>query len=175
MRTEGARAYVGTSGWNHDIWRNAFYDSQPRAQWLALCAQHFSAIEVDATFNRLQRRETFRRWCDETPRDFRFAIQANRYLTHNKKLLEPQPAVVLERGRASGLGAKLAAVLWQLPNNLHRNLGKLEGLARALQRWRSVRHAIEFRHASWFDEEVARCLQEHRIAVCQSDAAGWPL
>jgi uncharacterized protein YecE (DUF72 family) len=174
LRVDGARAFVGTSGWNYEIWRDAFYDGQPRAHWLALCAQRFSAIEINATFSRLQRRETFQRWRDETPASFRFAIKANRYLTHNKKLLEPLPAVVLERSRAAGLGAKLAVVLWQLPHNLHRNFDKLERFARALQRWRSVRHAIEFRHESWFDKDVAHALKVHRIAVCQSDATDWP-
>jgi uncharacterized protein YecE (DUF72 family) len=174
---EGAEAfaYVGTSGWNYDVWRKGFYDGCPKTQWLSLCAQRFPAIEVNATFYRLQRRDTLERWRNQTPADFRFTIKANRYLTHNKKLVEPQPAVVLERSRAAGLGGKLAAVLWQLPPNLHRNLGKLDGLARALQRWRSVRHAIEFRHESWFDREVAACLQRHRIAVCQSHAADWPM
>ena len=174
MRIDRARAFVGTSGWNYDSWRDAFYHRQPRTQWLALCAQCFSAIEVDATFYRLQQRETFQRWRDQTPPDFRFAVKANRYLTHNKKLIEPLPAIALERSRASVLGVKLAVVLWQLPHNLHRNLDRLDGFARALQRWRSVRHAIEFRHESWFGDEVARCLQKHRIAVCQSDAADWP-
>jgi uncharacterized protein YecE (DUF72 family) len=166
---------VGTSGWNYDHWRDTFYARHPKAHWLRLCAQHFPAIEVNATFYRLQRRETYQRWRAQTPPDFRFAIKANRYLTHTKKLLEPLPAVVLERSRASGLGVKLAVVLWELPNNLHRNLAKLEGLCHALQRWRSVRHAIEFRHESWFDAEVADCLKRHRIAVCQSDAADWPM
>jgi uncharacterized protein YecE (DUF72 family) len=175
MQGAKARAYIGTSGWNYDLWREAFYEGRPKAHWLSVCARHFPAIEVNATFSRLQRPETFQRWRDQTPAGFRFAIQANRYLTHNKKLVEPLPAVILERSRASGLGAKLAVVLWQLPHNLHRNLEKLEGFARALRRWRSVRHAIEFRHPSWFDAEVAACLQQHRVAVCQSDAADWPM
>jgi uncharacterized protein YecE (DUF72 family) len=169
------RAYVGTTGWNHDAWRDAFYGRRPKSQWLSLCAQRFSGIEVDATFHRLQRRETFQRWRAQTPPDFCFAIRANRYLTHNKKLLEPLSAVVLERSRASGLGAKLAVVLWQLPRTLYRNLVKLEDFARALHRWRGVRHAVEFRHESWFEPDVAACLKRHRIAVCQSVAADWPM
>ncbi len=169
------RAYIGTSGWNYEAWARSFYRGQPKSQWLRLCAQCFSALEVNATFHRLQQRQTFRRWRDQTPAGFRFAIKANRYLTHSKKLVEPLAAVVRERERASALGDKLAVVLWQLPHNVHRNLERLEAFARALGRWRSVRHAIEFRHPSWFDPEVAACLQRHRIAVCQSDAADWPM
>lgn len=168
-------AYIGTSGWNYEGWRATFYADRPKSEWLALCAQRFSSIEVNATFYRLQSKQTFQRWRTGTPPHFRFAIKANRYLTHNKKLLDPLPSIVLERSRAAGLGAKLAAVLWQLPHNLHRNPEKLEGFTRALQHWRSARHAIEFRHQSWFDEQIAACLKERRIAVCQSDAADWPL
>ncbi len=72
------------------------------------------------------------------------------------------------------MGDKLAAVIWQLPERFYKNLERLEGFARALKSWRAVRHAIEFRHDSWFDDEVAACLHAHRLAVCQSDAADWP-
>lgn len=173
-RTQG-RAYIGTSGWDFDAWRDGFYHEAPKSQWLAVCAQRFSALEVDATFHRLQRRDTFQRWRDQTPPDFRFAIRANRYLTHARKLLEPEPSVVLERDRASGLDGKLAVVLWQLPPTLHVNERKLQAFGRALRRWRSARHAIEFRNESWFTDEVAECLQRYRIAVCQSEAADWPM
>jgi uncharacterized protein YecE (DUF72 family) len=173
--TEPGRAFIGTSGWNYAGWRDAFYGNLPARLWLPFCAERFSAIEVNGTFYRLQARETFVRWRRATPPQFRFAIKANRYLTHNRKLADPLPSIRLERDRARGLGEKLAAVLWQLPGNLHRDLGRLERFARALRCWRAVRHAIEFRHASWFDEEVAGCLREHRIAVCQSDAGDWPL
>lgn len=168
--------YIGTSGWNYDSWRNSFYEGRPRSQWLAYCAERFTAIEVNATFYRLQSRATFRRWRDETPEHFRFAIKANRYLTHNKKLADPLPAIRIERERASGLGEKLAAVVWQLPEHFHKHRERLEGFARALGRaWRSVRHAVEFRHRSWFDEEVAEVLTRYRLANCLSDAADWPL
>ena len=170
-----ARAYVGTSGWNYDSWRETFYQGRPRKEWLRFCAERFSAVEVNATFYRLQSRETFARWRAETPAAFRFAIKAHRYLTHNKKLNDPLPSIRLDRERASRLGDKLAAVVWQLPRNLHKNFERLERFARALRSWRAARHAIEFRHDSWFDQEVADCMRAHRLAVCQSDAADWPL
>lgn len=166
---------MGTSGWNYDAWRAVFYGQRPKNEWLGFCARHFSAIEVNATFYRLQNRETFERWRAETPPDFRFAIKANRYLTHNKKLKDPLSPIRIERERALGLGSKLAAIVWQLPHNFRKNVTRLDSFTRALWNWRRVRHAIEFRHESWFDEDVAACLREHRIAVCQSDAADWPL
>ncbi len=169
------RAFIGTSGWIYDAWRDDFYAGCRAKDWLAFCAARFTAIEINATHYRLQSVDTFRRWRDETPPQFRFAVKAHRYLTHNKKLKDPLGPIRLERDRAAGLGDKLAVVLWQLPRNFHRNLERLEGFARALGAWRRARHAIEFRHPSWFDGEVAACLGAHRIAVCQSDAADWPL
>jgi uncharacterized protein YecE (DUF72 family) len=172
---ETSRAYIGISGWNYEEWRTTFYAGCPRGERLAHCARHFSAIEVNGTFYRLQSCATFRGWRTQTPPDFRFAIKSNRYLTHNLKLTRPIDPIRLERSRAAGLGKKLAAVVWQLPRNFQRNLPRLETFARALRLWRSTRHAIEFRHPSWFDDEVAACLRRHRIAVCQSDAPDWPL
>lgn len=169
------RAFIGTSGWNYPGWRDVFYGDCPQRQWLSFLAQRFNAVEVNATFYRLQRRETFARWAAQTPPPFRFAIKAHRYLTHVRCLNDPLPAIRLERDRAAGLGDKLAAVLWQLPANAHRDLGRLERFAHALRHWRRVPHAIEFRHPSWFDDEVAACLRAHEVAVCQSDAADWPL
>jgi len=97
------RVYIGTSGWNYDSWREAFYGATPKKDWLRFCAGRFSAIEVNATFYRLQSRETFRRWRDETPPGFRFAIQDNRYLTHNKKLADGNEArAARQGGRGSG-------------------------------------------------------------------------
>jgi uncharacterized protein YecE (DUF72 family) len=169
------RAFIGISGWNYASWRDDFYRGIPRKDWLGYCAGRFDAIEVNSTFYRLQSRETFRRWRDATPAGFRFAIKGNRFLTHNKKLADPLPAIRLERDHAKGLGEKLAAVLWQLPQPFRKNMERLDRFARALRFWPLARHAIEFRHDSWFDEEVAACLHAHRIAVCQSDAADWPL
>jgi len=169
------RICVGISGWNYDSWRHAFYGKTPRKHWLRFCAERFAAVEVNATFYRLQSKETFRRWRLETPAEFRFALKGNRYLTHTKKLKDPLPSIRRERDHAAGLGNKLAAVVWQLPSGFHLNIDRLNSFARALSAWRRVRHAIEFRHPSWFTDQVADCLREHRIAVCQSDAAGWPL
>ena len=169
------QVYIGTSGWNYDSWRDDFYRGIPRKNWLRFCAEHFNSIEVNASFYRLQSKETFRRWHDATPADFRFAIKGNRFLTHNKKLADPLPAIRLERDHARSLGEKLAAVIWQLPRPFRKNMERLQLFARALESWPRARHAIEFRHDSWFDDEVAACLRTHHIAVCQSDAADWPL
>lgn len=170
-----ARAYIGTSGWNYKAWRDSFYRGIPQKQWLRFCAEHFNAVEINATFYRLQKKTTFERWREQTPAHFRFAIKGNRYLTHNKKLIDPSPSIRLDRQRATGLGDKLAAVVWQMPQTLRKNIERLRVFAAALGRWPEARHALEFRHVSWFDDEVAECLHAHRLAVCLSDAADWPM
>ena len=170
-----ASLYIGTSGWNYHGWKDRFYAGVPRKDWLRFCGEHFTGIEVNATFYRLQRPNTFARWANETPDAFRFAIKGNRFVTHNKKLADPLPSIRLERERALALGEKLAVVLWQLPPRFKKHMDRLRGFVAALAHWDSTRHAIEFRHPSWFDEEVAATLARHRIAACQSDAADWPL
>ena len=167
--------FVGTSGWNYDSWKPRFYGNTPKQQWLQFYAAHFSAIEINATFYRLQNESTFLRWRDSTPAHFRFCIKGNRFLTHNKRLLDPGPAIDKERDQARWLGDKLAAVLWQLPAKFGKNLDRLETFANALHCWDKVQHVIEFRHPSWFDNEVAACLRQHHITLCLSDAADWPL
>lgn len=170
-----ANAYIGTSGWNYRSWKDSFYQGAPQKTWLHFASERFTGIEINATFYRLQDRHTFVRWHKETARDFRFAMKGNRFLTHNKKLTDPLPSLRLERERAQALGDKLAVVLWQLPRTLRKNIERLDTFANALKHWTKVRHAIEFRHTSWFDDEMVELLARHDLAVCQSDAADWPL
>jgi uncharacterized protein YecE (DUF72 family) len=169
------KAYIGTSGWNYKSWRNGFYGDTPQKQWLRFCAERFTALEVNGTFYRLQEKSTFQKWRDETPKHFVFAIKGHRYVTHNKKLLDVEEAVIRCRESASPLGERLAAVVWQLPAFLKKNFGRLEQFLEDLGQWKSTRHAIEFRHKSWFDNEIAECLERHKVAICMSDAPDWPM
>lgn len=169
------KAYIGTSGWNYKSWRNGFYGDMPQKQWLRFCAERFTSIEVNGTFYRLQEKSTFQKWRDETPDGFPFAIKGHRYVTHNKKLLDAEEPVIRCRDSASPLGKRLAAVVWQLPAAFRKNIGRLETFLQALRRWKSTRHAIEFRHKSWFDDEVAECVRKHAVAICMSDAPDWPM
>lgn len=166
--------HIGTSGWNYDTWKDAFYRGIPKRRWLQHCGQHFTGLEINATFYRLQTRTTFERWHDETPPGFCFALKANRYLTHMKKLNDPVPSIRIERERALGLGDKLRATLWQLPAALKKNTTALRRFAEALEHWPEVDHVVEFRHPSWFDDEVEQILRERGHVVCVSDAADWP-
>ncbi|MGZ4960141.1 MAG: DUF72 domain-containing protein [Methylomonas sp.] len=167
--------YIGTSGWSYRHWQDCFYGGIPRRDWLMFYAQHFSTLEINGSFYRLQTAETLRKWLAQTPAAFKFTLKANRYLTHNKKLHDPEASVLLEKSHAQVLGEKLAAVLWQLPANFKKDFARLTGFVDALQSWRDVRHSIEFRHASWFDDETADCLATKNIAACISDAENWPI
>jgi uncharacterized protein YecE (DUF72 family) len=169
------KAYIGTSGWNYKSWRGGFYGNRPQKEWLGFCAERFTAIEVNGTFYRLQEKSTFKKWRDQTPNGFPFAIKGHRYITHNKKLRDVEESVIRCRESASPLGKRLAAVVWQLPAFLKKDIERLEKFLKALRRWKSTRHAIEFRHKSWFDDEVAECLSDHAVAVCMSDAPDWPM
>jgi len=169
------KAYIGTSGWNYNGWRHSFYGDTPQKQWLRFCAEHFTSIEVNSTFYRLQEKSTFKKWRDETPKGFPFAIKGHRYVTHNKKLLDVEKSVIRCRESASPLGKRLAAVVWQLPAFLKKDIERLEKFLRNLRHWKSTRHAIEFRDKSWFDDEVADCLERHAVAICMSDAPDWPM
>jgi uncharacterized protein YecE (DUF72 family) len=167
--------HIGTSGWSYTEWQQRFYAGTARKDWLKFYAERFSAVEINGTFYRLQSPDTFNKWFNETPPAFKFAIKANRYLTHNKKLLDPKPSILIEKSHAEALQDKLAAVLWQLPGLLKKDLARLHDFTEALRQWPEVRHSIEFRHPSWFDDETAACLAQADIAVCLSDAPTWPM
>ena len=169
------QVYIGTSGWNYKSWRQSFYGGAPQDQWLRFCAERFTAVEVNATFYRLQEKSTYQRWREQTPNDFFFAIKGHRYVTHNKKLLDAEEPVIRCRDSASPLGKRLVAVVWQLPAFLGKDIGRLQKFLDALHHWKRVRHAIEFRHRSWFNDEVAERLERHAVAVCMSDAPAWPM
>ena len=170
------RAFIGTSGWSYTGWKNDFYEGVPRKRWLEFCAERFTGLEANGTFYRLQAESTFRDWIRRTPDDFVFAAKGHRFVTHNKKLLDPGDTVVTSRDNMQPLAEKLAVVVWQLPAQFALNLQRLQTFAQTLtERWPSVRHSIEFRHTSWFNDEVAELMSSHHLAVCQSDAASWPM
>jgi uncharacterized protein YecE (DUF72 family) len=160
--------YAGTSGWQYRHWRRLLYAAKPHdLSDLAWYARSFGTVEANGTFYRLPEVETFARWRDETPDGFVFALKASRFLTHVLRLREPQAAVERMMERAERLGDKLGPVLLQLPPTLRRDD---ERLAAAIDAFPAdVRVAVEFRHVSWFDEDVAALLRERDAALCLAD------
>lgn len=175
MRKRKVHAFVGTSGWQYDHWKDILYKDVPKKKWLSRYAEIFPAVEVNASFYHLLKRETYERWAEETPEGFRFCIKGNRFLTHNKKLEAPEESIELEKSRAAGLGKKLAVVLWQMPRSLRKDIEKLTRFAEALKVWKSTRHALEFRRKEWFDDETANYLKTYGLANVISDAKDWPM
>ncbi len=177
-------AHVGCSGWNYAAWRGDFYPrGVPARRWLELYAERFDTVEVNATFYRLPKRDAVARWAEQTPERFRFALKASRYLTHVKRLTDLGDGLRRFQERIEPLveAGKLAVVLWQLPESFHRDEERLANLLEALP---DGRHAIEFRHASWFvpgvlamlrARDVSLVLGDHPDRPFQSDraTAGW--
>jgi uncharacterized protein YecE (DUF72 family) len=163
--------HVGCSGWQYRSWREVLYPpGLAQRRWLERYAEVFDTVEVNATFYRLPKRSTVARWAEITPADFCFAVKGSRYLTHVRRLRDLHDGVarlvsVLEPLSASG---KLGPTLWQLPPTFQRDD---ERLASALAALPPGRNAFEFRHPSWFAEDVYSLLREYGVALVVADRA----
>jgi uncharacterized protein YecE (DUF72 family) len=160
---------IGCSGWNYPHWRERVYPKGlPARRWLAHYAELFDTVEVNNTFYRLPRRDSVAVWVAESPPGFLFAVKASRFLTHMKRLTDMGQGVgrFYERIEPLVESPKLGPVLWQLPENFHRDDERLAG---ALQRLPPGRHCFEFRHPSWFCADVYSLLRAHDIALVIGD------
>jgi uncharacterized protein YecE (DUF72 family) len=165
---KGCAARVGCSGWNYDGWKRPVYGGAPANRWLGLYAEMFDTVEVNSSFYRLPTKKAVQVWADTTPDDFSFAVKASRYLTHVKRLrdLEEGTARLYERIEPLVRTRKLGPVLWQLPANFHRDDERLADALRALP---SGMHAFEFRHPSWFTDDVYDLLARNDVALVVGD------
>ncbi|HEX6472155.1 MAG TPA: DUF72 domain-containing protein [Streptosporangiaceae bacterium] len=165
---------VGTSGWQYADWRGVLYPPDvPQRLWLERYAECFDTVENNNAFYRLPARGTFVSWRDRTPARFVMAVKASRYLTHMKRLKDPEEPVARLLDRAAGLGAKLGPVLVQLPPNLPADPGLLAACLRCFPA--GIRVAVEPRHESWWTSEVRDVLAGHGAALCWADRLGRPL
>lgn len=175
MSFADSELFIGSSGWNYKSWKNDFFQGVVQKKWLEHYSSKFNAVEVNATFYRLLKENVLQGWKDRTPDEFYFAIKGSRYTTHTKRLKDPRESIQKQQENLSPLRDRIKAVLWQLPGSMQKDPERLEGFLQALQTWPEHRHAIEFRHTSWFDSETAGLLQEYNCANCISDAADWPM
>lgn len=164
------KVYIGTSGWQYSFWKQDWYGGAPSKDWLRIIDERLGSVEVNGSFYRQQKPETFAKWADQVSEQFRFAIRGHRYITHQKRIAGVTESVELVKSQAAGLGSKLAAVLWQLPPSMKKNIERLHTFAKDLSTWPEVYHVMEFRHTSWFDEETLNALNEHGLINCISDA-----
>ena len=172
MAARSPQIRIGTSGWHYRHWLGRFYPSGLKpAQMLAYYVQHFDTVELNNSFYRLPNVSALECWRDSTPADFCFALKGSRFITHNKKLKEPENALENLLPRAEVLGRKLGPVLFQLPPSWKKNLERLEAFLTALPR--RHRYAFEFRETSWLGPELYALLRRFNAAFCIYELAGY--
>jgi uncharacterized protein YecE (DUF72 family) len=164
-------AHVGCSGWQYKHWRSNFYPAElPVRSWFEHYASAFDTVEINNSFYRLPERDTFVEWRRRAPMRFVFAVKASRFLTHMKKLKDPEEPLDRFFSRATALGKRLGPVLYQLPPGWKLDRERLEHFLQVLPR--GVRHVMEFRDPSWYNGEVFALLERHRVALCLHDMKG---
>jgi uncharacterized protein YecE (DUF72 family) len=163
---------IGTSGYHYKHWRGPFYPAKlPASKMLDFYCKYFDSLELNNSFYRLPTDSAFDGWRNGTPRNFVFAVKASRFLTHNKKLKDPENALHNLLPRAARLGEKLGPILFQLPPKWKVNIERLEQLLEILPR--SYRYAFEFRELTWIKPEVNELLARFNAAFCIYELAGY--
>ncbi|MFE6177566.1 DUF72 domain-containing protein [Streptomyces sp. NPDC056464] len=166
--------FVGTSGWQYKEWRDVLYPPDvPMRLWLEEYTTHFATVEINNAFYRLPTRENFEAWRDRVPGDFVVAVKASRYLTHIKRLRDPEEPVHRLMTHAEGLGARLGPVLLQLPPTLRADAELLDACLACFPSPRT-RIAVEPRHDSWWTQEIREVLESRGAALCWADVESRP-
>lgn len=165
------RVRAGTSGFSYDEWKGSFYpDDLSKDDMLSFYAGRFGTVEINNTYYRMPKASVLEGWAEQTDEGFRFVLKANRRITHFKKL-KGSAVDDMEYfwSQATTLGDQLGPVLVQLPGNFHKNVERLRGFLEALPE--GVRPAFEFRHESWWDEDVYAALRDRGAALVIAQTA----
>ena len=159
---------VGTSGYNYPEWKGVFYPADlPAARMLRFYAERLSTVEINYTFYRMPTPALTAGWAGATPDEFVFTLKAPRRITHDRRLLDVGEPLARFLDAAAGLGPKIGPLFFQLPPTFRKAPDRLAALLEAVPA--GLRCAFEFRHASWFDEDVSRVLRRHDAALCIAD------
>jgi uncharacterized protein YecE (DUF72 family) len=170
-RAQPADLRVGCSGWQYKHWRGEFYPvALPLSHWLEYYAERFDTVEINNSFYRLPEAATFADWHARVLNDFVYAVKASRFLTHIKKLKDPEGPLDRFFRRVGQLEGSLGPVLYQLPPGWHVNLDRLNTFVAALPP--GHRHVLEFRDPTWYVDQVYDTLTRHGVAMCLHDMAG---
>jgi uncharacterized protein YecE (DUF72 family) len=165
------RLWVGTSGYSYKAWVGSFYPERlPAKEMLRFYASRLPAVEINNTFYRLPRESVLQNWAEQVSPEFRFVLKAPQKITHVKRLKEAGEEVKYLFGAENSLGRNKGAVLFQLPPSLRKNLLTLQSFLSILPPDRPI--AFEFRHPSWFDEEIFACLRARNCALCLAEMEG---
>jgi uncharacterized protein YecE (DUF72 family) len=161
--------YVGTSGYSYPKWKGRFYPQKlPTKQMLHYYSEHFRTVEINYTFRRLPTASVLKTWTDAVAADFQFALKAPQLITHVRRLQDAGDSVANFLAIATQFKKRLGPLLFQLPPNFKKDVPRLRTFLALLPS--QPRAAFEFRHPSWFDEEVFRLLRDQHVALCIADA-----
>ena len=164
--------HIGTSGWHYKHWKGFFYPQNiSTGDFLGHYIQYFHTVEINNSFYVLPKESTLTEWRDAVPEGFVFAVKANRYITHMKKLKDTGDPLSLFLKRVDVLGDKLGPILFQLPPRWRFNKERFNGFLKMLPE--GYRYAFEFRDPSWLNPEVYEALARYQSAFCIFDFAGW--
>ena len=165
--------YVGTSGYSYKEWKGSFYPEKLAAKdMLPYYAERLKAVELNNTFYRLPQPSMVESWKAQVPDNFRFSVKASQRITHFKRLKEADDATKYMLDTVSALEDRLGVVLFQLPPNMKKDLERLGSFLELLPK--DLKATFEFRHPTWFDDEVLELLQRHSRALCVSDTDDLP-
>ena len=162
------RIRVGTSGWSYKEWKGSFYPSDLSSDgMLAYYATRLPTVEINNSFYRIPREKVLMDWAAQVPPEFRFILKASRRITHINRLANQDDSLEYFMRTVNVLGERLGPTLFQCPPSLRLDLPRLHDfLARVPRTWRS---ALEFRHPSWFTDEVYDVLRAHDIALVAAE------
>lgn len=171
--------FVGIGGWDYEPWRGTFFpDKWPKAKQLQYVGEHLTATEVNATYYRLQKPETFAKWADTVPEGFRFAVKASRFCTNRRVLAEAGEAVEKFVGQGlTELGPKLGPILWQFMGTKQFDADDMRAFIALLPQSHAgvpLRHAIEPRHESFADPAFAEMARKAGVAIVFADSKEHP-
>jgi len=167
------KLYVGTSGYSYKEWKGSFYPEKiPAAEMLSYYASRLPAVELNNTFYRMPQRSMVESWKTQVPEDFRFSVKAAQRITHFKRLKEVGDETKYMLETVSALEDRLGVVLFQLPPNMKKDLERLETFLHDLPA--ETPAAFEFRHPTWFEDDVIELLRSQNRALCVSDTDDLP-
>ena len=159
------RVLAGTSGFSYKEWKGSFYpEDLPAEDMLAYYSARLPAVEINNTFYRMPKPSMLEGWAAQVPAEFRFILKASQRITHRKRLKEAGDEVAYFFQTAATLGERLGPTLFQLPPNLKKDLPRLEAFLEVLPP--KAPAAFEFRHASWFEDDVFAALRAQGAALC---------
>lgn len=165
MNNKG-KIFIGTAGWHYNHWVGRFYPEEMKSKdFRDYYLKYFKTVEINNSFYRLPSYETFQNWRETTPEDFVFSVKASRFITHMKKLKDPQSTFANFIQNVEGLEEKLGPILFQLPPLWQYNEERFREFLDALPK-NAYRYTFEFRNDTWYNESAYQLLEKNNMAFC---------